>query len=209
MRLRVKLCGITRLVDARAAVRHDADAIGFVFWKGSPRRVSAAHARSIARALPPFVTKVGVFVNASAREVARIAQQVGLDVIQLHGDEDPATYRGVGVPIVKAVSVTDRASIAAACAYPDEVTVLVDAKDPVRRGGTGQVADWRLARTVASRRRILLAGGLTASNVVQAVRAVRPWGIDVSSGIEVSPGVKSEAAIARLMRAVRQLERED
>lgn len=209
MRLRVKLCGMTRLVDARAAVRHDADAVGFVFWKGSPRRITPASARRIARALPPFVTKVGVFVNAAPREVARVARHVGLDVIQLHGDEDPARYRTAGLPIVKAVSVVDRASIAAASAYPDDITVLVDARDPVRRGGTGRLADWRLARMVASRRRILLAGGLTPANLAQAVRAVRPWGIDVSSGVEVSPGVKSDAAIARLMQEVRRLERED
>ena len=209
MRLRVKLCGMTRLVDARAAVRHDADAVGFIFWKGSPRRIAPATARRIARALPPFVTKVGVFVDAPPREVARIARHVGLDVIQLHGAEDPAKYRAIGLPILKAVSVVDRASLVAAHAYADDVTVLVDARDPVRRGGTGRVADWRLARLVASRRRILLAGGLTPANLAQAIRAVRPWGIDVSSGVEVSPGVKSESAIARLMREVRRLERED
>jgi phosphoribosylanthranilate isomerase len=207
MRVRVKLCGMTRLVDARAAVRHDADAVGFVFWKASPRRVSPAAARKIARALPPFVAKVGVFVDAPPRDVARIARQVGLDAIQLHGDEDPARYRGVGLPLMKAVSVVDRASVAAACAYPDDVTVLVDARDPVRRGGTGKLANWRLARMVASRRRILLAGGLTPANLAEAVRTVRPWGIDVSSGVEVSPGIKSEAAIARLMRTVRRMER--
>lgn len=209
MRLRVKLCGMTRAVDARTAVRHDADAIGFVFWKRSPRYIAASSARRIARGMPPFVTRVGVFVDASPREVARVAKHVGLNAIQLHGDENPAEYRSIGLPIVKAVSVVDRASLAAACAYAEDITVLVDARDPLRRGGTGLTADWRLARAVASRRRILLAGGLTAANLGQAVRTVRPWGIDVSSGVELSPGVKSDAAIARLMRAVRELEREN
>lgn len=195
----IKICGITNPADAAAAVTAGAQALGFVFWPKSPRFVDPYRAKAIARALPPFVTPVGVFVNQPLDYVNAVAGLVGLGVVQLHGDEDPAYARLVKRPVLKAVSVAGDA----AARWPAEVMLLVDAHDPVRRGGTGSTADWALAAALAAERRIVLAGGLTAENVAAAVAAVRPYGIDVSSGVEVSPGVKDHGRIAALLAQLR------
>jgi phosphoribosylanthranilate isomerase len=195
----IKICGITNPADAAAAVTAGAQALGFVFWPKSPRFVDPYRAKAIARALPPFVTPVGVFVNQPLGYVNAVAGLVGLGVVQLHGDEDPAYARLVKRPVLKAVSVAGDA----AARWPAEVMLLVDAHDPVRRGGTGSTADWALAAALAAERRIVLAGGLTAENVAAAVAAVRPYGVDVSSGVEVSPGVKDHGRIAALLAQLR------
>jgi phosphoribosylanthranilate isomerase len=201
---RVKICGITRLTDATEAVACGADALGFVFWPDSPRVVTPAQAREIGCALPALVSRVGVFVNQSPADVRAIVAEAGLDVIQLHGDEDLPPYANLGVRVIKAVSLDDEASVARAREYPDAVTPLVDATDRVRRGGTGQVANWALAAQVAAVRPVVLAGGLRASNVAEALRRVRPWAIDVSSGVESSPGIKDAARLRELFAAVMQ-----
>jgi len=187
--VRVKICGITRPEDAEAAVHLGADAIGFVFWPGSPRRVDPAVAHAIVRALPPFVTVVGVFVDQPVREVADIADAVGVGVLQLHGSEDPAAYLDAGRRLIKAIAL-EPADPVGLPAVPPQVTVLIDAHDPVRRGGTGRTVDWSLAALVARRRPVVLSGGLTAANVRRAVAEVRPYAVDVSSGVEIAPGVK-------------------
>jgi phosphoribosylanthranilate isomerase len=204
VRTRVKICGITRLTDATEAAACGADALGFVFWPDSPRVVTAAHAREIGRALPALVSRVGVFVNQSPADVRAIVVEAGLDVIQLHGDEDVAPYADLGVRVIKAVHLDDEASVARAREYPDAVTPLVDVNDRVRRGGTGQVANWVLAAQLAAGRPVVLAGGLRASNVAEALRRVRPWAIDVSSGVESSPGIKDAARLRGLFAAVMQ-----
>jgi phosphoribosylanthranilate isomerase len=207
---RVKVCGITRVEDASEAVRLGASALGFVFWPDSPRAISVEAARDVARAVPPLVARVGVFVGASPDEVARIADAVGLDAVQLHGDERVDAYERVKSRLIKAVTLNSDVDILHAAALPAHVTTLVDATDRVRRGGTGQVADWQHAAALAARRPIILAGGLTAANVADAIRQVRPWALDVSSGVESAPGVKSRerleaffAAIASAGEAVR------
>ena len=198
----VKICGITRLEDAEAAVRQGASAVGFVFWPGSPRAIDPFRARRIAAARPPFVTIVGVFVNQPADYVNAVASLVGLGVVQLHGDEGPAFAAEVRRPVVKAMTRVDEAGLAA---WPARVMLLVDAHDPVRRGGTGEVADWAGAAVAARRRKILLAGGLTPENVAEAVARVRPFGIDVSSGVEDAPGIKNARRMENLFRALEQL----
>lgn len=208
MRTRVKICGITRERDARAAVAAGADALGFVFWPGSPRIVMPEEAARIGQTLPPLVTRVGVFVNAAPAEVARIVRVARLDAVQLHGGEDPEAYAHCGAAVIKAVTLDDAAGVVRAIAYPAAVTVLVDAGDPARHGGSGRLANWKRARALARRRPILLAGGLKAENVVRAIRAVRPWGIDLSSGVETRPGRKSSAKIAALMTGVARADRE-
>lgn len=197
----VKICGITRLEDAAAAVEAGAGAVGFIAWPGSPRFVDADRMRAIVRTLPPFVTPVGVFVNQTADEVNRIADLAGLGAVQLHGDETREFAEQMERPVVKAVSVNgsdDRWT-----AWPANVTLLVDAHDPVRRGGTGHTANWGAAAQLAARRRVVLAGGLSPDNVVEAVARVRPYGIDVSSGVEGSPGVKDADRIRALFAALR------
>jgi phosphoribosylanthranilate isomerase len=208
MRTRVKICGITRAQAARAAVAAGADAVGFVFWKGSPRRVTPAQAARIGRVLPALVNRVGVFVNAAPSEVARVVRRARLHAIQLHGDEDPRDYARCGAAVIKAVALAGARDVTRAAGHARVATLLVDARDDVRRGGTGRTANWRLARRLARRGPILLAGGLNAANVGRAIRAVRPWAIDVSSGVETRPGRKSAVKIAALCAAVANADRE-
>ena len=200
--LRVKVCGITSEEDARRAVRHGADAIGFVLWEKSPRAVSLERAAAISRALPPFVWKVGVFVDASPDEVEFATAMGRLDVAQLHGDEDVERYRHLAVRLVKAVSLGGPDDVGRALALPQDVMPLIDAHDPVLRGGTGKTASWVLAAEVAAARPTFLAGGLNAENVADAVVAMQPWGVDVSSALEDEPGVKNAKKLAVFFAAV-------
>ena len=199
----VKICGITSAHDARLAVSAGASAIGLVFWPSSPRAVDVARAHEVVAAVPAFVSVVGVFVN-QVDDAKRIAAGLGLSAVQFHGDETLDECRGCGVRVIKSVAVRDRSAIEAALAFPDEVTVLLDAHDPIKRGGTGNAIDWSVASEVARRRFTILSGGLTPDNVGDAIAAVRPWAIDVSSGVEQAPGRKDPAKILALFAAVAQ-----
>jgi phosphoribosylanthranilate isomerase len=192
---RVKVCGITRREDAALAVALGADALGFIFWPRSPRAVAPAVARLIHAHLPPFVSRVGVFVNASPDEVAETTQVAGLDIVQLHGDEPVEAYARIGARVLKVAALETTADVEQVLAWPLSVTPLVDAIDRERRGGTGRVADWALAAHLAAHRPMVLAGGLHADNVGEAVSRVRPWAVDVSSGVEDAPGIKSPARL--------------
>jgi phosphoribosylanthranilate isomerase len=199
--VRVKICGVTRTDDALLAAELGAWAVGFVFWPGSPRYVAPERARTIVDALPASVTAVGVFVDQPVEEVDTIARGVGLGAVQLHGAE-PSTYaQSLELPVIKALSVTDALSEASRDAWHD-ATLLIDAMDPERRGGTGRVVDWTAAADVARRRPVLLAGGLRADNISEAIRIVRPAGVDVSSGVERAPGVKDAALLRALFAAL-------
>jgi phosphoribosylanthranilate isomerase len=200
---RIKICGLTRVDDVAAAVAAGAWAVGFVLWPGSPRAVTPEQVRRLTDGVPKHVRRVGVTVNASVEEVLRWRDAAGLTTIQLHGDEDPAPFLAAGLDLIKAVSLQDEADVLRAAALPPEVQVLVDAHDPTRRGGTGERADWTLARTLAGQRPVLLAGGLRPGNVPEAIRVVAPWGIDVSSGVERAPGIKDHEAITALFTTTR------
>jgi len=192
----VKICGITRLDDAEAAVEAGASAIGFVFWPTSPRFVDPYRARAIAARLLPFVTPVGLFVNQPCEHVNAVASLVRLGAVQLHGDETPEFAASIAAPVIRALSIEK------ADAWPEGTTLLLDAHDPVQRGGTGRTIDWTAAAAIASRRRVLLAGGLTPENVAEAIARVRPFGIDVSSGVERAPGIKDHQRLRALFEAV-------
>jgi phosphoribosylanthranilate isomerase len=196
----VKVCGITRLDDAEAAVAMGAGAIGFVFWPGSPRFIDPFRAATIAAALPPFVTPVGVFVDQPASYINAVAARVRLGAVQLHGDEALDDLRPIARPIIKAVALG--APQAPVTAWPSQVTLLLDAHDPVQRGGTGRTIDWDEAAAAARARRVLLAGGLTPANVAEAIEKVRPFGVDVSSGVERSPGVKDHGRLRAFFEAL-------
>ena len=196
-----KICGITRLPDALHAARHGATALGFVFWPGSPRCISPESAAAIIRELPDTVTAVGVFVNQRVEEIERVAAAAGITTIQLHGDEPAGYAAALGRPVWRAVPLT--AINGALSAWPLDTTILLDAHDPVRRGGTGQQIDWTVAAQVARRRRVVLAGGLTPENVQNAIAAVRPIGVDVSSGVEEAPGVKNFEKVAQFLERAR------
>jgi phosphoribosylanthranilate isomerase len=197
----VKICGITEPDAAAMAADLGATAIGLVFWPASPRFVDRTRARRILAALPPLVRAVGVFVD-QVPEARSIAEDLGLSAVQFHGDEAPADYEGFPYPVIKAVAVRDAASKAAAAAVPARTTVLLDAHDPVKRGGTGVPIDWSVAAAIARDRRVILSGGLNADNVAAAIAAVRPYGIDVSSGVESAPGKKDRDKMRALFTAI-------
>jgi phosphoribosylanthranilate isomerase len=197
----VKICGITRLDDAHAAVNAGADALGFVFWPQSPRFIEPDAAREIVATLPPSVTPIGVFVDQPADHVNAIVAQVGLGVVQLHGSENEAYAQTMTRPVMKAVAVAEGRA-PSIDNWPPEVTVLLDVHDPVRKGGTGRTIDWTTASEIAKGRNIMLAGGLTPENVGDAIARVRPYGIDVSSGVESTPGIKDHERIRALFEAV-------
>ena len=196
-----KVCGMTRLTDALHAVQHGATAVGFVFWPRSPRYVDPKRAAEIISELPGTVTPVGVFVNQPIDEIQRVAAEAGITTIQLHGDEPPAYGDVLGWPVWRAVAL-DLAD-QTLDGWPLTTTVLLDAHDPLRRGGTGQRIDWTRAAAVAAHRRVVLAGGLTPENVTEAIAAVGPYGVDVSSGVEASPGIKDFDKVARFLERAR------
>lgn len=207
-RVRVKICGLTRREDAKLAVDLGADALGFIFWPLSPRAIAPADARSVHAGLPALVSRVGVFVDASPDEVADVVRVASLDVVQLHGDEPAETYAGVGAKVMKVAALEHDADVDRVMVWPADVTPLVDAVDRERRGGTGRRADWTLAARLSAGRPIVLAGGLNADNVAEAVAEVAPWGIDVSSGVEDAPGVKSALRLRAFFASVADASRE-
>jgi phosphoribosylanthranilate isomerase len=198
----VKICGITRMADADAAVAAGASALGFVFWPKSPRFIDPYRARAIAASLPPFVVPVGVFVNQPAEYVKGVAALVRLGAVQLHGDEDVSYGAGIPFPLIRAVAIDRQTDLTGIDRWPRPTMLLLDVHDPVSRGGTGRTIDWAMAAPIAAKRRALLAGGLTPDNVAEAVARVRPFGIDVSSGVEASPGIKDPARIRALFEAL-------
>src|SRR5262249_37747808 len=155
-----------------------ASAIGMIFWPDSPRCIEIARAREIVKSLPAFVTAVGVFVDQ--HDARGIAERVGLHALQFHGDEPAVSYRDAGVPVIKAIAVRDRSAVDAAESVPRSATVLLDAHDPERRGGTGRRIDWTIAADIAARRPVILSGGLNAANVRDALAEVKPYAVDVS-----------------------------
>ncbi|BBV96098.1 MULTISPECIES: phosphoribosylanthranilate isomerase [Pseudomonas] len=202
--VRSKICGITRIEDALAAAEAGADAIGFVFYAKSPRAVDVRQARAIIAELPPFVTTVGLFVNASRCELNEILEVVPLDLLQFHGDETPQDCEGYHRPWIKALRVRPGDDLEAACQqYAGARGILLDTYVAGVPGGTGEAFDWSLVPERLSKP-IILAGGLSADNVGQAIAEVRPYAVDVSGGVEQAKGIKDAAKIEAFMRAVKQ-----
>ena len=201
--VRSKICGITRIEDALAAVEAGADAIGFVFYAKSPRAVTALQARAIIAALPPFVTTVGLFVNASACELNETLDAVPLDLLQFHGDETPGACQAPGRPYLRAARMDAGFDLLKfALRHPDAQAILLDAHID-GYGGGGKVFDWSLIPRNVSRP-LVLSGGLHAANVIEGILRVRPWAVDVSSGVEQAKGVKDALAMRRFCEQVRE-----
>jgi phosphoribosylanthranilate isomerase len=205
---KVKICGLTNLPDAQAAAEAGADMLGFIFYPPSPRFVEPAHAAAIIASLQPMalpVRTVGLFVNAPLRAIQEALRLCHLDLVQLHGGEPPHLLETLQPQAFKALRPTSLDEAAAEAEWyadlgpPDGPQLLLDAYHPQLHGGTGQVGDWAIAAALAPRYRILLAGGLTPDNVRHAVRQVRPWGVDVSSGVEAAPGQKDRDKMRRFV----------
>lgn len=208
MRTRIKICGITRPEDGVSAVRLGADAIGLVFYAPSPRYVTVTQARAVTDALPPFVTVVGLFVNAGEDMIEHVLAQVPLTLLQFHGDESPQDCRALGLPYIKAVRVRSADDVTQAAAYyHDARALLLDAYQVDVPGGTGNVFDWNLVPPAVDKP-LILAGGLTADNVVDAIRHVRPYAVDVSGGVEERKGIKSADKMAAFVSRVETTNRE-
>lgn len=204
--VKVKICGITNSEDAQAAVAAGAEALGFVMYKKSPRCVEPAVARAIIAGLPPFVLPIGVFVNEDAGLVRKLMDECGFALAQLHGDEAASYCQQLGRPVLKALRLKDRGSFLALAEFKGRAGVrgfVIDAYSDQAYGGTGQTVDWGLAAEAARAAPILLAGGLTPSNVAEAIRLVRPYGVDVSSGVEARPGKKDRMKVNAFIEAAR------
>lgn len=207
-RTRIKFCGITRAADAATAVALGVDALGFVFHAPSPRNVSLASAREIVRQLPAFVSAVGLFVDAPLALVRETVDQVGLSLVQFHGEESSEYCAAFGRPYVKVVRMRDaRAVSVAEREFPEASALLLDTWHPQLAGGTGQAFDWDLVPRESSKP-LILAGGLTVENVGQAIRRTLPFAVDVSGGIEESKGIKDPAKMRRFVAEVNTIDRE-
>jgi len=207
MRVRIKICGITSVGDAQAAAEAGADAIGLMLWGPSKRFVTNTKAAEIVRSLPPFVSKVGVFVDATAEEVLRAVKEIGLDTIQLHGEETPEFCKQFApLKVMKAFRVKDASSLVTLTDYNTDAWLL-DSYVAGEKGGTGAVFNWDLAvQAKDSGKPIVLAGGLTPENIAEAVHEVWPYAVDVSSGVESAPGKKDAEMIRRFVEAIRGIE---
>jgi len=201
----VKICGITNASDALHAVAAGADALGFVFVERSPRCVEPSLVAGIVTGLPPFVTTVGVFAARPVEEVEGIAWQCGLSLVQLHGDEGPEYCEGLGVRFIKAIRVRNEGSLRLLARYPQASAFLLDTYVEGKWGGTGQAFPWELALKAKAYGRIILSGGLTPENVVKAVRTVTPYAVDVSSGVEISPGRKDPQKVREFIERAKSL----
>ncbi len=207
--VRVKICGITNSADAFAAIDAGANLLGFNFYEKSPRHITEAEAAKIRPRLPKKVEAVGIFVNASPADVTALRKSLKLDAVQLHGDETPESVAQIArlMRVIKAFRVEPEFPLATLDEYPEAFAFLFDAALAGQYGGTGRTTDWDVARRAALSRRIILAGGLKVENVAAAVRIVRPYGIDVASGVESEPGKKDPGLLHEFIQEVRRAER--
>ena len=204
--VKIKICGITNVEDAKVAVAAGADALGFVLYRNSPRFVEPAMVKRIVAGLPPFVLPVGVFVNEEPGLVRSLLDGCGLALAQLHGDETASYCQDLGRPVLKALRLKDRGTFLALAEFQGRANVrgvLIDAFSNQAYGGTGQTVDWTLAQEAARSTSVVLAGGLTPVNVAEAISHVRPYGVDVSSGVELSPGKKDHDKVKAFIEAAR------
>ena len=207
--VRVKICGITNAADARAAIEAGANLLGFNFYGKSPRHITEEEAVEVRSQLPKRVKAVGIFVNESPADVVALRQSLKLDAVQLHGDETPETVAEIAplVPVIKAFRVEPEFPLATLDEYSEAFAFLFDAAHTGQYGGTGHTTDWDVARRASLSHRIILAGGLKVENVGAAIRIVRPYGIDVASGVESRPGKKDHGRLREFIQEVRRAER--
>jgi phosphoribosylanthranilate isomerase len=204
--IKIKICGITNLDDAMAAAEDGADALGFIFYKKSPRYVEPAKAAEIIHQLPPFITPVAIFVNEREEKIRDIQFTTGIKVLQFHGDERPEFCERFATRVIKAFQVKDKDSLKLMAHY-HVGALLLDSYREGLRGGTGMTFDWHLAVVAKTLGRVILAGGLTPENVAEAVKLVQPYGVDVSGGVERETGLKDHAKLKKFITEVRRASR--
>lgn len=204
MKTKIKICGITNTEDALCAVEAGADALGFVFYEKSPRNVTPEVAKQIVTKLPPFVITVGLFVNTAPEKIKAIMALTGLDTVQLHGDEMPADCSLAPYRVIKAVRVKNADSLVGISAY-NVSALLLDAWSDDQYGGSGESFDWQLAKQFTAQVPLILAGGLNPDNIAQAITMVKPYAVDVSSGVEISPGRKDHQKIKQFIQQVKNV----
>lgn len=208
--IRIKICGITNREDALLVAELGANALGFIFYPKSPRCVDPEAARHIIRQLPPLVLSVGVFVNEELATVRELADRIGLDWLQLHGEETPEYCRALRGNVVKVISVKDETSLSPMDAYQGLVRAfLLDTHKTGQRGGTGQIFDWSVAQKAKTKGSIILAGGLNPDNVGTAIQHVKPPALDVASGVEASPGKKDPDKLLAFFKAIQRVTQEN
>ncbi len=200
--VKVKICGMTNLKDVKVAVDGGVDAVGFIFYKKSPRSVTMQAVRKIVLELPPFFDSVGVFVNETAEQINKIADRCNLDRVQLHGNESPTFCKKIRRRVIKAIRVKDIQSLKKLSDYPVS-SFLLDTFSEDQYGGTGRVFDWNLAYPAKKYGPIILAGGLTPNNVRQAIQRIQPYGVDVCSGVESQPGIKDHKKMQIFLKNVK------
>ena len=200
--VKVKICGMTNLKDVKVAVDGGVDAVGFIFYKKSPRSVTMQAVRKIVLELPPFVDSVGIFVNETAEQINKIADRCNLDRVQLHGNESPSFCKKIRRRVIKAIRVKDIQSLKKLSDYPVS-SFLLDTFSEDQYGGTGRVFDWNLAYPAKKYGPIILAGGLTPNNVRQAIQRIQPYGVDVCSGVESQPGIKDHKKMQIFLKNVK------
>ena len=214
-RTRIKMCGITRIKDVEAGVAAGLDALGFIFYEKSPRNVEPDFVRSVVAKIPPFIDCVGVFVDRDREELEEIVEYCGLSHAQLHGNENPKYCERVErfaspCHVIKAFRVGGESKGSDFTPYDDAVHgYLLDTYVKGSAGGTGATFDWRIIDTLALQRPMILAGGISPENVVEAIQSVAPFGVDVNSGVEIEPGIKDHAKLAAFVRNVRQADLQD
>jgi len=198
--VKVKICGIRRLEDALVAAEYGADALGFVFYKKSMRFISPSSARKIIKKLPPFISTVGVFVNPSLEELKRVIEISGIQFVQLHGEENPELVDDLKIPFIKGLRIEKKIEEKELKAWKSASAFLIEGKSEKGYGGTGTGFDYEVVKPFTQNYRIIIAGGLNPSNVSWVVKRLKPYGVDVSSGVEESPGVKSHKLIKEFIR---------
>ncbi|MBI3609100.1 MAG: phosphoribosylanthranilate isomerase [Nitrospirae bacterium] len=201
--MRVKICGIMNVTDALAAAEYGADALGFILYRNSPRYIEPGAVKNIIQQLPPFVTTVGVFADEEEKAIRSLVEECGIDVIQLQGNEPPDFCRRLGLRVIKAIRVSDRFSLNRMIPYKVRAFVL-DTYREGQLGGTGETFDWNLAVEAKKFGKIILAGGLTPENIGAAIEQVRPYGVDVSSGLEERIGKKDHSKLKRFIEIAKQ-----
>lgn len=199
---KIKICGITNMEDAQAAADYGADALGFIFYKESKRYVDPEVAKSIVSALPPFIATVGVFVNHDLGEISRIKETTGIQVAQLHGDETPEFASSLPIEVIKVIRVKDKSDLDKVAQYSGQA-ILFDTYSDKEYGGTGESFDWKILNNLSSEKKVVLSGGLNPENVLEAIQIVRPYAVDVSSGVEDTPGKKDHTKIKKFIEAIK------